>query len=859
MTPVERTSPANPDYLGSLESSREWLQTQHGDWILPSINARHFGSPRYATEDESKSHAQKVLAEHFGERLHQEDRLYIIIGSDSGQLLRFIREHAPMPRGSRWLVIEPNDVLLILRQNPVINTYCDDYVQLVAFDEWQEQATLLQLPAYFRIDGVRLEPSLGALDNTDPQYVELTAHLDAHLTAERFQTTAKLNVAPFIEPNILSAPNFQGGIDPFENLFVGQGVVIIAGGPSLDDQIDWIRENRLALFVIAVSRVSARLQDMGIMPDIVVTVDPFPISLTVSRQMFDFPAQTILMTSSHPYPAITNRWPYSLYCVGPLVPWEDTAVNDQHALPATGPTVTHMAAQLAVHMGFTEIVFCGLDLCHAPDGRTHAAGSSEASAGPIMDFSALPVTTNRGESTWTSPDYFAGIRAMAEIAGQSSSVRFVNPSANAAAIDDVEFVPLESISLPPTKFDRSSLDRIRQQTTRTDRETHLNSLAKSMETITEDMRKVANLAQLGLESNQAYFNLTHPARQKRHKRRMQAIDRLFEGRYRQAARLAQRAAKRAILRTALPHDFFELDRQQAENLAGRYYDAIREEARRLVSPLKLACNRIETRLLELREDVDSEELASRYREFEEPERIGWLETNRETTSGPQAERARLAYASSIETLLEKDRDRHRRKRSPRASLRQIERQFTSQKRQALASLAGSLEHHKEVDMARPYARYANGLLNELSGDLLAAADNHTKVVEQADPQQDAVLLEHALLRLSHINLEAAQSADALAILQTAATLNPTHWRLVARLALVENDAENGITALTRHLEHFPSDVRRIKQMVRLFVALQIPDGIDFCEQYLPYCSPTGRSELQEFLDQARVTLEMPPK
>ncbi len=859
MTSAERTSPAIPDHWDSLESSREWLQTQHGDWILPSINARHFGSPRNAAEDPSKSHAQKVLAEHFGGRLHQEDRLYIIIGSDSGQLLRFIREHAPTPRGSRWLVIEPEGVLQTLQQNPALGTYCDDYVQLVAFDEWRERANLLQLSAYFRIDGVRLERSLGALDNTDPDYVEHTARLDAHLTAERFRTIAQINAAPFIEPNILSAPNFHGGVDSFEKIFAGKTAVIVAGGPSLDDQINWLIEHRNALFVIAVSRVSGRLQAVGLKPDIVVTVDPFPISLIVSRQIFDFSDETILFTGSHPYPELTNRWPHTIFCVGQLVPWADQTVNDHRSIPSLGPTVTHTAAQLAVFMGFREIVFFGLDLCHAPDGRTHAAGSSEAEAGPIMDFSAIPVTTNKGESTWTTPDYFAGIQAMAEIAGLYKSVRFVNPGPNAATINHVEFEPLRNITVPPGNFDRFPLDRIRLNTNREVRATHLKALAESMEAITEDMRKVTNLAQLGLESNQAYFNLTHPARQKRHKRRMQAIDRLFEGRYRQAARLAQRAAKRAILQTALPHDFFELDRQQAENLASRYYDAIREEARRLVGPLELARNRIDTRLMELRDDVDSEEIASRYLEFEEPERIGWLEANRETTSGPQAKRARLAYASSIENLLEKDRERHRRKRSPRASLRQIERHFTSQKPKALASLASSLEYHKEADVARPYARYADGLLNELSDDLLVAAENHAKVVEHADPQQDAVLLEHALLRMSHINLEAGQSENALAILQTAATLNPTHWRLVARLALLENEAETGITALTRHLEHFPSDVGRIKQMIRLFVALQIPDGIDFCEQYLPYCSPTGRSELREFLDQARATLDMPSK
>ena len=858
MTTAERSSPTTSPYEEGLKAPREWLQTQQGDWILPSINARHFGAPQGATPEtgdkKSKSHAQWVLAEHFGDRLHQEDRLYVIIGSDSGQLLRYIHEHAPLPRGSRWLIIEPEDILQTLRQNPAISTFCDDFVQLVGFDEWQEQAALLQLSAYFRIDGVILERSLGALDGSDPQYVEITAQLDAHLTAERFRTTAQLNVAPFIEPHILAAPNFQGGIDAFEKCFVGQRAVIVAGGPSLDSQIDWLLENRNALFVIAVSRVSARLLETGIHPDLVVTVDPFPISLTVSRQMFDFSERTILVTSSHPYPAIANRWPHGLFCAGPVVPWTDDSLNTGRSISMIGPTVTHMAAQLGVFMGFNELIFCGLDLCHAPDGQTHASGSSEAAAGPLMDFSAIPVTTNSGEATWTTPDYYAGIRAMANIAQQAGNVEFINPSPHAAIIEHVRHRPLDTIAIPDHAFDRSPLDRIRDSVTTQARKATLETLEHSLSDIRDELEKVGNLAQLGLESNQAYFNLTHPDRQKRHKRRMQAIDRLFKGRFKRAAELAQRAATRAIMRTDLPHDFFALDRRQAENLASRYYDAIREEARRLIVPLELARKRVITRQLELSGTANAEELARRYLEHGEPERVKWLEYRHRDADTPAMREARSAYDERIERLLEEDRERNRQKRSPRASLRQIERHFSTNNLGALDSLAQALRAHRDSDVARPYARYAEGLAAELGQDLITAADRHAAALELADPERDAVLIEHALLRLTHINIEAQRPSDALATLQTAATINPTHWRMAARLALLENDAEAGITALARHLEQFPGDVNRVMQMARLFVALEIPDGITFCEQYLKYCSPSARDELEAFLHEARLAL-----
>lgn len=844
----------------SIEDQREWLKTHMGDWILPSVNALHFGTNVSTTDPNqlatSDSHAQKVIQLHFGDSLHQEDRLYIIIGSDSGQLLRYVRNHAPLPRGSRWLFIEPDDILATLWLNPAIADYCNDYVKLVGLDEWQEQANLLQLTGYFRIDGVVLARSLGALDTSDPQYIDLIAFFDAELTALRYRTTVHLNKAPFIEPHILSSPNFLDGVERLENLFRGKQAVIIAGGPSLDDQISWLRNRRDQLFVMAVSRTSARLLDAGIEPDLLVAIDPFPNSLTVSRQMFDFSDETLLVTSSHPYPAITNRWPGTIFCAGALVPWDDADINIQRPLLMTGPTVTHTASELAIFMGFSEIIFCGLDLCHAPDGQTHATGSSEAAAGPLMEFSAIPVATNNGGTSWTTPDYHTGIAAMAMIAGRAPDVKFVNPSPNAAAIEHVEHRELDEIHVPDRPFDRTPLKRARGEITEGLHETRLETLAQSIKSIREELDKVGNLAQLGLESNQAYFNLTHPERQRRHKRRMQAVDRLFQGRFRRAANLAQRAATRAIMRTDLPHDFFALDRRQAEQLGNSYYDAIREQARRLLAPLDLALERVITRQMELDGETDSEQLAERYLEHDEPERIRWLERKHPGISGDAVRRARAAYDKRIEQLLKKESDRHRRMRSPRVAVKQIERYFSHRNRPALCSLARSLEEHHEQDIARPYAAYARGLELELCGALPEAAAEHATVIEQADTEADAAVIERALLRLARINIEAEQIKDAVSMLQAAAALNPNHWRRVARLALLDDDAETGITALTRHLEHFPTDIERIKQLVRLFVALRIPDGIRFCERYLSFCSGEDRATLAGFLSEAKRSLEM---
>ena len=264
----------------------EWLQTNQGEWVIASLNARHFSGGHKHPSSSQQSHALYILARHFGEQLHQQDRLYVVIGSDSGHLIRFVRQHKTnLPRGSRWIFIEPASIYNALLQKTDISEQLDEYIHLITPDQWEETSTLLQISGYFKIDGVILKRSLACMDGADPEYDRLSEEFDRILTSAQFYHVAHLNQAHFIQSQLLCAPNFNASVTHLKNCFAGKTVVVIGGGPSLDGQIDWIKQHRNQLFLIAVSRVSRRLQQDEIVPDIITTVDPNPISLTVSLSL----------------------------------------------------------------------------------------------------------------------------------------------------------------------------------------------------------------------------------------------------------------------------------------------------------------------------------------------------------------------------------------------------------------------------------------------------------------------------------------------------------------------------------------------------------------------------------------------
>lgn len=835
----------------------ELVQTISGDWIFPTLNGLHFSAQPNQPASAGTSLAQQVLSAHFKNRLHAQDRLYVIIGSDSGQLIRFVKEKTPLPRGSRWIFIEPTALAEALRQTPAIASLLDDYVHLITPDEWTQTAELLLLNDYFRINGVAFDRSLAALDHPTADYLELVDQFDAELTRRRYVTTANLGTAPFLSAQLANTPSFFANLVPLKGIFKGKKALILAGGPSLDDQIEWLKTHRSQLFLIAVSRISARLLSAGIHPDLIATVDPYPVSLTVSRQMFDFGPQTILIAGNHAYPGIVNRWPHRMLHTDLLLPWDEPPIapdvqTDEQAKPinptgnlvSVGPTVTHTCVMLATYLGFTQIAFAGLDLCHAPNGQTHAQGSSEAAAGPLLDYTAVKVTTNTGQTAWTTPDYFAGIETLEGMAEHLAplGVTLINPSPDAAAIKGVVFQPLEQIDWPEEPFDRKPLDDAITTSSQAVVE-HLTRVQAAINAMVEDVRKIEHLAQLALESNRAFFNMINPDRQVLHKRRMRAIDRLMRSRLPQAEQLVKTMAHRELVATDLPNDFFALDAQQAEALANRFYAHIQQVAQKLLPIFKNIDFRLETRLLEQDQQQNPETILDRYVEAGEPERVLWLATNWNLPPENTAKTADV-FDQQLKALLTADQKRNEDKRSPKAGLRLAEMHFSQHNKNALASLERALTHHPDTLQARPYAAYLKGLLSELNHETYEAMAAYEQVLNHADSERDPLLLDHCLTRISSVSLELGDPVQANQALDTAALINPTHWRLSGQLAALRGDYGHAVEAYSHYLARFPGDSHTIRQLAVIFNTLDIEEGFQQCLALITYCNPSEQSGLK---------------
>ena len=173
---------------------------------------------------------------------------------------------------------------------------------------------------------------------------------------------------------VISSP----GIKNFAGKYTGLPAVIVGAGPSLDDQLELLKEIQEKIFVIAVDTSASVLIRAGIRPDFIVTVDPqdhtnrhferiwncgvpllfTPVSACEVVEKYQGPL-IVFMQKAH---SLTGRF--------------DNMLSDK-GFSSEGGSVSCIAFDLMVQLGFNPIVMAGMDYSY-PNFKAYSANSFES-------------------------------------------------------------------------------------------------------------------------------------------------------------------------------------------------------------------------------------------------------------------------------------------------------------------------------------------------------------------------------------------------------------------------------------------------------------------------------------------------
>ncbi len=193
---------------------------------------------------------------------------------------------------------------------------------------------------------------------------------------------------------------------------------VVAGGPSLDDCIDTIKDKEAGEKTVCAATVLKKLLDLGIEPDVTVALDPLNRTF---EQVAELDVNVPICINS------CANWQFGEYYTGKKYLMDRPDIGN----------VSTMAIELAIMAGAKEIELFGLDLAY-PMNRTHASGTMDATE--IKDTNLVKVASSDGGEVDTKEEFLTYIQEIEDIVSAHKEICFINYSKHGALIKGTKVV-----------------------------------------------------------------------------------------------------------------------------------------------------------------------------------------------------------------------------------------------------------------------------------------------------------------------------------------------------------------------------------------------------------------------------------
>ena len=817
-----------------MSLSKEFLTNQFGDRYLYEVNRHSF----------DQIGATALFEKTFADIFSLSDTFYLVVGTDSGLLVRHVVEKG-LPEGSRFLFVELPEILELL--DPELAT--DHRLAICGPEEWEERAAQMGLQGYLFMDRVQTVQSLAVLDGQQA-YGELSCRLQMEFNHKRYLALISLGSKIFVQRQLENVADCWLPAGLLRGRGAGRSCVLLAGGPSLDELLPWLKRHRERFVVIAVSRISRRLQQEELVPDIWCSIDPWAANLEVSREMLDQHEGTILVHANHLYPPLLGQWQGRSLYLGDRFPWRGGCDGDNIAVAPV--QVTNSALTLALEMGFSRIVLGGVDFC-LQEGRTHASGSLDHEVGLLPGITETHIETNDGSLAETTFPLASAARVFNQLAEPAAGkgITIINPAPGAARLRNVRHIPLHEIPLPSSPAGTGR--RLEQQIPLPEGEEYLRHQQQTLQELSRMQRELETIRGLSSRALKCHAALCSPAvsnaAKAGHKRRMDRIEKRLRTRHAAASHLIKSYGIHSFLKMGIVDREREWREEDIRRVGEVYYRSYRDTARELIGLITAAQQRVRSRMEEQRPEPDFPALFRQWRQDAQPGRaLVWRRWHRdrfERLPEPVAEqfatlaaefRDSLERASEVKGFADGTSYRERLERRRRELGGVLPRLNQLLQQRDAAGLERTIVALDPIDsrQARRLGAIARGYLAEVQGrpdDALA----HYLPVVQEEP------LLPVLLRISDISLERGDHPVATLALEVLSQISPIFLPSYANILRLTGRHPEALDAYHRYLNQAPDDLATVLAVGRFYLELDAPQAAADAFNYVLARDPGNRA------------------
>jgi hypothetical protein len=356
----------------------------------------------------------------------------VVFGFGMGYRLRALIEK--LPEDYSLLVVEPNpaqlkevmdvvdcrdlfnDPRLRLVTGDKLDTFGDVFEDLV---NWRNvtQTTQVELPNYRQL-------------YTD-LYLEFLDAMQRHVSIKRvLKRTHYQQGLIWLRNTIENIPTmFEArSLTTLRDAFEGKPVVVVSAGPSLDKNMDLLKDVRDNVVIVAVDTAVKALKERGIEPHLMVTVDGKNRNYRLNLKPSPF-EDVPLVGMLRSYPPIYEESRARKFLLSDGVDARvlnksllgEADINWEHTTFGVGSSVAHMAYNVARFVGGSPIIFIGQDLAYSEENR-YASGIQEDEEYSFEEEAEYTAEGIDGEPVPTNETWYTFLRQFQEIIDEDEHV-----------------------------------------------------------------------------------------------------------------------------------------------------------------------------------------------------------------------------------------------------------------------------------------------------------------------------------------------------------------------------------------------------------------------------------------------------
>jgi len=813
-----------------------FISNRFGDRYLYAVNRNSF----------NQAGSDSVYQSRWKDELFADATLYVIAGTDSGLLLNYIIRRG-VPEGSRYVFVEIPEIIPLIEHTIPEELKTNHKINLCTVKEYEQVLTTCRISEYAYLDAVIMQKSLAVVDGFVMAYCQLWRELESQLRLRLWRYRVEFGSRIFITRHVQNIAENRDSAASLKNTFNRKTAVLLAGGPSLDQSLPWVKQNRAHIMVAAVSRISRRLQQVGIEPDLLITVDPHPVSFDVSKHMLMF-EKPVLVNAYHATPLLTGQWRGRSLYLDSRYPWP-TPRKKEKTISGMGPTVSNSAINLMLEMGFAQIILAGVDLCFSPDGFSHAEGSDERKVGPMVAYGNHTLKTNSGSIAESDNGLFTAITSIETQAEKAlkKGCQLINPSPNAAAIRHVQYAPLDTIALEP--LTQTALETILQalpQESRTVRLKSYHDALTELDRMCFQLDKLKQLSRKALIYNDGMFGRNGIKKDFKYKLKMDRIEKRILKEITNTANLSKIFGMTEFVKLFRPDDSQEWSDDDIERTGQAFYNAYINGADKVLCIIKDQQQRIKSRINEEQDNPDFQSLFEQWKKDNQPGRAAvWRLKHAEQYAGlsPELKETFTQLEAQLNTEIARTDHGYMSEIKQFAALRGVNgkalEQYQNRDSVGLKRLIRGLQSRHETE-AQELTKLAQGYLAEVEQRHEDALAHYTQII--INPHNtDSAYLENALMRASILLLSNNQFDLSVQYLKRLADLSINYMPFYADILRITNNIDAALDTYTLYITKVPDDLIVMMKLAQLYQKMGISDGARWLFKHIIKNDPNNQA------------------